>query len=985
MIKKAEQKSDENVKMSSKKRKRLEKYIERKLKKEERVNLLEKLAESSVDSNLLRSSRTLGNGKQTAKERVKRAFELEKAGMLEEDAYAELYDDIHVADGQDVSDDGSDHDAALPVVTETPAPKVQPQIKKAKVIEEVVLLKSETIPKPDDKPLVDSHAVVINRDPTIEEQRRLLPILGEEHNIIDMIKSNDVVILTSSTGSGKTTQMPQILFEHGFGSSRSEYSGMIAITQPRRVAAMSTSKRVAFEMNDKSGVVSYHVRYDNQITKNTIIKFMTDGILLEEVGKDFLLSKYSCIIIDEAHERSLNTDILIGLLSRIVKFRNAKENRDKHKPLKLIIMSATLKVEEFSQNPDLFKAEPPIFNVESRRFPVTVHFNRKTPDNYLEAAFKKVWKIHTTLPAGAILVFLTGKNEILWLMDKLNEMSKNEIELKHDDYDEEEETENKSTLVTEEKPETLTLVPIPLYASLSAEDQFKAFQTAKPGQRICIIATNVAETSITIPDVKYVIDSGKEKQKCYDASNSISVFNVEWISKSSAEQRCGRAGRTSAGHCYRLYSSSVFQNEFPEFSKPEMVRMPMDDVYLRMKSMEIDNIINFPFPTKPEKINLVAAERLLKRLGALNSDRKMTEIGRYMSAVPINSRLSRILYYASSTTVYMHAVALVATLSSGEVFESGKESVRTTVKDVSDNNVSDCFKYVVAFGAYMASLDKKQFCEENCIVRKSMEEAVQLYYQLCDMLKIENYKNLNPLSQENAFILAKCLMSGFIDQVAVYDKNSKSYQLAMHDMYGCAIQDVFIHPDSVFFKKGNPEVVVFQELRQSPSRLNMRNLTIVSDRRLLGHMGESLCTFSPPLETPSPKYNAKEGTIYCSVKPFYGDLRLELPPIITKFKSNPIQARWFGRFLLEGQIFKGFEKYKNELQPHSSVLTKINFTNSKIIGIVQPLLEKKIETKQQLQAAWNENPNFMLNAYLSWLPAKLHNQVRNEWKTTIKN
>lgn len=383
--------------------------------------------------------------------------------------------------------------------------------------------------------------ITVDRPENIQNDRLKLPILSEEHNIMEQIMYNPVVIICGETGSGKTTQVPQFLYEAGYAVNNK----MIGITEPRRVAAISMAKRVGYELNLTDNEVSYQIRFEGNVTDKTKIKFMTDGILMKEIEKDFILSKYSAIIIDEAHERSLYSDILIGFLSRIVQLRNKQGD-----PLKLIIMSATLRVEDFTQNSRLFKNPPPVVKIESRQYPVSIHFNKFTNPNYLQEAFKKVCKIHTTLPSGGILVFVTGRKEVLALCRMLknkfpfkdektieqNSEIKSETESVPDvrkkfdldqysiipdenerivddfdlsdneinDSDNEEELSDIECAVTDEP-----LYCLPLYSMLPNSEQALVFQNPPDNCRLCVVATNVAETSITIPKIKYVIDTGK--------------------------------------------------------------------------------------------------------------------------------------------------------------------------------------------------------------------------------------------------------------------------------------------------------------------------------------------------------------------------------------------------------------------------------------------------------------------------------------------
>jgi HrpA-like RNA helicase len=272
--------------------------------------------------------------------------------------------------------------------------------------------------------------VNVNRDSKIQESRMALPIFGEEQVIMEAIRYHPFLMICGETGSGKTTQVPQFLYEAGYGQlSHDLHPGMIGVTQPRRVAAISMSKRVAQELNLTERHVSYQIRYEGNVTSSTIIKFMTDGVLLKEIAHDFLLKKYSVLLIDEAHERNLNTDIIIGLLSRIVPLRNkmveeeqatTQIGKTRLKPLRVVIMSATLRIEDFIQNTCLFANPPPLIKIDTRQYPVTIHFSRRTPaQDYLNAALDKIYKIHKRLPPGGILVFLTGQSEIDFLCRKL--------------------------------------------------------------------------------------------------------------------------------------------------------------------------------------------------------------------------------------------------------------------------------------------------------------------------------------------------------------------------------------------------------------------------------------------------------------------------------------------------------------------------------------------------------------------------------------
>eukprot|EP00892_Ulva_mutabilis_P012877 jgi/Ulvmu1/9962/UM059_0010.1 len=669
----------------------------------------------------------------------------------------------------------------------------------------------------------------IERPAHIEEARLQLPVLGMEHEIMAMTDEHDMFLLCGATGCGKTTQVPQFLLEAGFGcAEHPERCGLIGVTQPRRVAAVSTARRVAEELGQTGfsvssggdGLVGYQVRHEKSIGAHAALKFMTDGILMREVQEDFLLAKYSVIIIDEAHERSLNTDLLIGMLSRIVPQRRAMNSAGKVyaasglpvaysarlvQPLKVIIMSATLRVDDFLKNERLFpqhlypNGPPPLIDVPARQFPVTVHFSKRTEmSDYIGAAYRKVTRIHQELPAGGILVFVTGQREVQHLCKRLqatfpcdllgnptsvqasaspgtvamaadedstifdiNGADRAEMEsemlqgpLWQGTEDAFTAVEVQDDFVTSDPDEDETLqlgdngmspqdiaaaeeyfdrqygcraansrmgsngdsmteqgsdeeaqhdaigvrAPVrsaprrhahayvlPLYAMLLPQEQGKVFEDPPAGHRLIVVATNVAETSLTIPGIRYVVDAGRAKAKMYEELSGVNRYEVRWISQASADQRAGRAGRTGPGHCYRLFSSAVFNDTFPKFSPPEITNTPLEGIVLSMHAMGLPKIVNFPFPASPRTNALQSAEQCLLSILALrvksirvaaksatSSDLELTDMGAAMAAFPLSPRHSRMILAAvelasgqahkAAETVH-HALGLAAALS----------------------------------------------------------------------------------------------------------------------------------------------------------------------------------------------------------------------------------------------------------------------------------------------------------------------------------
>lgn len=691
-----------------------------------------------------------------------------------------------------------------------------------------------------------AYSVAVSRTDDIQEARLKLPVVAEEQKIMEAIHNNDIVVVCGATGSGKTTQVPQFLFEAGYGSPDGPTPGLIGITQPRRVAAVSMSKRVGQELGDHTGKVAYQIRFEGSVKSDTAVKFMTDGVLLREVAQDITLKKYSAIIVDEAHERSVNTDILVGMLSRVVKLRRDLAQEDPTmRPLKLVIMSATLRIEDMTQNPKLFKTPPPVLEVEGRQYPVTVHFSRRTNHDYVEEAFKKISRGHKKLPPGAILVFMTGQNEIMQLSKKLKKaftgmdsadstrvrIPANEAPIEAedidfgdvddggvDDYDDdvsvdEAEDEEAEFDIPEEEGEAGTgpssMHILPLYSLLPTKEQMRVFEPPPEGSRLVILATNVAETSLTIPGTRYVFDCGRSKERRYDRLTGVQSFEVGWISKASASQRSGRAGRTGPGHCYRLYSSAVYERDFQEFSEPELLRMPIEGVVLQLKSMNLQHVVNFPFPTPPDRQSLVKAERLLTYLSAIKEGGQVTPVGKTMSIFPLAPRFARILLVGHLHDCLPYTIAMVSGLSAAEVFlqeaqaipqlaekedEDGEPSFRTNADVIAENhqaNVrraynaahkdfcslddkSDAMKLLQAVGEF-AHEPTEAWCESHFVRYKVLKEIQQLRQQITELLRtnipafasLTFQDKLERPSNKQVTVLKQMVAAGFIDQVAI--------------------------------------------------------------------------------------------------------------------------------------------------------------------------------------------------------------------------
>nr|XP_019960529.1 PREDICTED: putative pre-mRNA-splicing factor ATP-dependent RNA helicase DHX16 [Paralichthys olivaceus] len=441
------------------------------------------------------------------------------------------------------------------------------------------------------------------RKQSMQEVRRSLPIFPYREDLLAAILKHQILVIEGETGSGKTTQIPQYLLEDGY----TEGGMKIGCTQPRRVAAMSVAARVAQEMSVKLGnEVGYCIRFEDCTSERTVLKYMTDGMLLREFLTEPDLASYSVIIIDEAHERTLHTDILFGLIKDIARFRP---------DLKVLVASATLDTERFS----CFFDDAPVFRIPGRRFPVDIFYTKAPEADYLEACVVSVLQIHVTQSPGDILVFLTGQEEIEACCELLSERCR-----------------RLGSKIAE-------LLVLPIYANLPSDMQAKIFNPTPPGARKVVVATNIAETSLTIDGIIYVIDPGFCKQKSYNARTGMESLIVTPCSRASANQRAGRAGRVAAGKCFRLYTAWAFKHEMEETTVPEIQRTNLGNVVLLLKSLGINDLIHFDFMDPPPHETLVLALEQLYALGALNHLGELTKLGRRMAELPVDPMMSKMI------------------------------------------------------------------------------------------------------------------------------------------------------------------------------------------------------------------------------------------------------------------------------------------------------------------------------------------------------
>ncbi|MCD7461004.1 hypothetical protein HAX54_044983 [Datura stramonium] len=538
---------------------------------------------------------------------------------------------------------------------------------------------------------------------TLSQQRQYLPIFSVRDELLQVVRENQVLVIMGETGSGKTTQLTQYLYEDGY-----IVNGIIGCTQPRRVAAMSVAKRVSEEMETELGdKVGYAIRFEDATGPSTVIKYMTDGVLLRKTLKDPDLEKYSIIVMDEAHERSLNTDVLFGILKKVVARR-----RD----LKLIITSATLNGQKFSN----FFGGVPIFHIPGRTFRVQIRYSKTPCEDYVEAAVKQAMTIHIADAPGDILIFLTGQDEIEATCYALSERM-----------------EQLTSPIKQPVPKLLVL---PIYSQLSVDLQAKIFQKAEDGARKCIVATNIAETSLTVDGIFYVIDSGYGKMKVYNPRTAMDALQVFPISQASADQRAGRAGRTGPGTCYRLYTENAYENEMLQSPVPEIQRTNLGNVVLLLKSLKIQNLLDFDFMDPPPQDNILNSMYQLWVLGALNNVGDLTDVGRKMVEFPLDPPLAKMLLMGEQLECLNEVLTIVSMLSVPSVFFRPKD--REEESDAAREKFlvpeSDHLTLLNVYQQWKANQYRGDWCSDHFLHVKGLRKAREIRSQLLDILKTLN-------------------------------------------------------------------------------------------------------------------------------------------------------------------------------------------------------------------------------------------------------
>ncbi|KAA8495728.1 Pre-mRNA-splicing factor ATP-dependent RNA helicase DEAH1 [Porphyridium purpureum] len=851
-----------------------------------------------------------------------------------------------------------------------------------------------------------SSAVMVNRKSDIQEMRMQLPVCEKEQEIVEAVLENDVVLIQGAAGSGKTTQVPQFLYEAGFGSKHdSAFPGRVVVSQPRRLATVSCASRVAEELNVSLGhEVGFQYRgrsvFNDQATR---ILFMTDGILLREIEADFTLQKYSCIILDEVHERSVNIDVLLTLLSRAVPLRRklTEEAQSTGKPgvlpLKLIIMSATPDLEAIL---DGYRAPFRDIRVaritsDARQYPVTMHFSRMTHADYLEEAHKKICRIHRRLPPGDVLCFVTGQHEVMSLCARI-----------------------KSTLAV-------------------ASDEIFA-TPPRDGTRTIVVATNVAETSITIPGVRYVVDSGRVKQKVYRSehgSAAVSSFSIGWTSKASAAQRAGRAGRTAPGHCYRLFSAAVFENDFEDQTVPETLRVPVDSLVLSLRALGIIDVAKFPLPSPPSVEAIDNATELLRILGAFDTARdaknKLTNVGEFLAQIPVAPRSARFLWACKDRPDLLALACTIAGClgAGGNLVAANADShsrredlVRTKLESHSFSEW--LLNAELVHSAYPHLHDKaalNEYCARHALnvksVLRSLDTAQQLRKELqkdSSELKAGQQSIFADMalpitiSSEDMAFLIQAFLGAFADQVArKMDKESAAalglYGKWLKLAYSCPAlpgEAVFIPVHFLDLSAPLPEFVSFSGIVVKTRRFGqvklMENVVPVKPK-WIANAASACCSVSNPLDSPPPRYDPAKDRIMCFAKSFYGSSRWNLgvvevplgdihqPWKSTKFATGGAERdlfrfRVFAHGLLEGLAVKELLQFKTALRkPTNAVFDSIG--DPLVVGLVQTLHDAHVSSRHELLSLLSgpKHDTFLLLELRAWYDASIHSPLGRMW------
>ncbi|KAK5124268.1 DEAH-box RNA helicase prp16 [Meristemomyces frigidus] len=604
-----------------------------------------------------------------------------------------------------------------------------------------------------------------SRTKSLREQREYLPAFAVREELLRVVRDNQVIVVVGQTGSGKTTQLTQFLYEDGYAKG-----GMIGCTQPRRVAAMSVAKRVSEEMEvPLGGKVGYAIRFEDCTSKETAIKYMTDGVLLRESLTNPDLDQYSCIIMDEAHERALNTDVLMGLIKKVLARR-----RD----LKLIVTSATMNAERFSR----FYGGAPEFFIPGRTFPVDIQYSRSPCEDYVDSAVRQVLAIHVSQPQGDILVFMTGQEDIEATCELVAER-----------------------LAQLNDPPKLSILPI--YSQMPADLQAKIFDRAAPGVRKVIVATNIAETSLTVDGIMYVVDCGYSKLKVYNPRMGMDTLQITPISQANASQRAGRAGRTGPGKAFHLYTERAFRDELYLAQIPEIQRTNLANTVLLLKSLGVKDLLDFEFMDPPPQDTITTSLFDLWALGALTNLGELTELGRLMTSFPMDPSLAKLVIMSSKTYACSEEMlTIVSMLSVPSVFYRPKERLEESdaAREKFFVHDSDHLTLLTVYQQWVANGCKDGWCVKHFLHPKALHRAREIRQQIADIMKSSKMELVS--CGYDLDVVRLCICSGYYHQAA------KRKGLGEYVNLRTSVS-VQLHPTSALYNSGDPpDYVVYHEL-----------------------------------------------------------------------------------------------------------------------------------------------------------------------------
>ncbi len=603
-----------------------------------------------------------------------------------------------------------------------------------------------------------------SRKKSLRQQREYLPVFAVRQQLLKIVRENNVVIIVGETGSGKTTQLTQYLHEDGY----TEF-GMIGCTQPRRVAAMSVAKRVADETGSELGTkIGYSIRFEDCTSDETMIKYMTDGILLRESLREPDLDHYSAIIMDEAHERSLNTDVLFGLLRSVVSRRS---------DLKLIVTSATMDSQKFAD----FFGNVPVFTIPGRTFPVDCLYSKTHVEDYVDAAVKQSIQIHLTGNDGDILIFMPGQEDIEVTCEQIKER-----------------------LGAVDNAPGLAVLPI--YSQLPSDLQAKIFQRAPDGLRKCVVATNIAETSLTLDGIMYVVDAGYCKMKVFNPRIGMDALQIFPISQANANQRSGRAGRTGPGTCYRLYTERQFREELLSTTVPEIQRTNLSNVVLLLKSLGVENLLQFHFMDPPPQENILNSMYQLWILGALDNTGQLTKLGRTMVEFPLDPSLSKMLIISEEMGCNLDVLIIVSMLSVPSIFfrPRGREEDSDAAREKFQVPESDHLTYLNVYQQWKTNGYSGQWCNDHFIHSKAMRKVREVRAQLKEIMEQQKMRLVSSGSDWD--VIRKCVCAAFFHQAARL-KGIGEYVNTRTGM------PMHLHPTSALFGMGfTADHIVYHEL-----------------------------------------------------------------------------------------------------------------------------------------------------------------------------